>query len=117
MIVDDSRVVRRFSRVIVERLGFHVTEAEDGAEALARCAGAMPDLILLDWNMPVMTGIQFCGALRAQPGGRHPKVVFCTTENEPAFIGEAIAAGADGYVVKPFDQVTMQEKLRRIGAA
>jgi two-component system chemotaxis response regulator CheY len=77
----------------------------------------MPDLILLDWNMPVMTGIQFVAALRAQPEGRKPKVVFCTTENEPSFIGKAIAAGADGYVVKPFDEATLREKLLRLGAA
>jgi len=117
LIVDDSRVIRRVSRGIVEALGFEAAEAENGEEALARCAKAMPDLILLDWNMPVMTGIQFCAALRAQPGGRKPKVVFCTTENEPTFIGKAIAAGADGYVVKPFDESTMRDKLQRIGAA
>ena len=117
LIVDDSRVIRRVSRGIVEALGFHANEAENGEEALARCARAMPDLILLVWNMPVMTGIQFVAALRSQPGGRKPKVVFCTTENEPTFIGKAIAAGADGYVVKPFDESTLREKLQRIGAA
>lgn len=117
LVVDDSKVIRKVARHILETLNFQVSEAGDGREALESCLASAPDVVLLDWNMPVMTGIQFCGALRAQPGGRHPKVVFCTTENEPAFIGEAIAAGADGYVVKPFDQVTMQEKLRRIGAA
>ena len=117
LIVDDSRVIRRVSRGIVESLGFAVNEAENGEEALLRCARAMPDLILLDWNMPVMTGIQFVTALRAQPEGKKPKVVFCTTENADSFIGKAIAAGADGYVVKPFDEPTLREKLQRIGAA
>ena len=117
LIVDDSRVIRRVSRGIVEALGFTAAEAENGEEALLRCAKGMPDLILLDWNMPVMTGIQFCAALRGQPEGKKPKVVFCTTENEPSFIGKAIAAGADGYVVKPFDEPALREKLQRIGVA
>ena len=109
--------MRSVSRRVVESLGFLVTEAENGQEALARCGVAMPDLILLDWNMPVMTGIEFITALRAQPGGQHPKVVFCTTENEPATVGRGIAAGADGFVTKPFDDATLQAKLQRIGAA
>jgi two-component system chemotaxis response regulator CheY len=77
----------------------------------------MPDLILLDWNMPVMTGIEFITELRAAAGGARPKVVFCTTEHEPEFVGRGIAAGADGFVTKPFDDQTLQAKLLRIGAA
>src|SRR5690606_26992794 len=73
LIVDDSRVVRQLSRRIVASLGFTVTEAEDGKEALARCEAGMPDLILLDWNMPQMTGIEFITALRARPAGGTPK--------------------------------------------
>jgi two-component system chemotaxis response regulator CheY len=117
LIVDDSRVMRAVSRRVVESLGFLVTEAENGQEALARCGVAMPDLILLDWNMPVMTGIEFITALRQAAGGGHPKVVFCTTENEPAIVGRGIAAGADGFVTKPFDDQTLSAKLQRIGAA
>ncbi len=109
--------MRSVSRRVVESLGFAVTEAENGREALARCERAMPDLILLDWNMPVMSGIDFIAALRGQPGGDTPKVVFCTTEHEPATVGRGIAAGADGFVTKPFDDRTLQAKLQRIGAA
>ena len=109
--------MRSVSRRVVESLGFLVTEAENGQEALARCGVAMPDLILLDWNMPVMTGIEFITALRATAGGGHPKVVFCTTENDVAHIREAIEAGADEYVMKPFDHDTLQMKLQLIGAA
>ena len=109
--------MRSVSRRVVESLGFLVTEAENGQEALGRCAAAMPDLILLDWNMPVMTGIEFITALRAAPGGGRPKVVFCTTEHEPAVVGRGIAAGADGFVTKPFDDQTLSAKLQRIGAA
>ena len=117
LIVDDSRVIRKVSRQIVESLGFHVTEAEDGREALARCERAKPDLILLDWNMPVMNGIEFISELRRLNGGAAPKVVFCTTENDVAHIREAIEAGADEYVMKPFDHDTLQMKLQLIGAA
>jgi two-component system chemotaxis response regulator CheY len=109
--------MRSVSRRVVQSLGFLVTEAENGQEALARCGVAMPDLILLDWNMPVMTGIEFITALRATAGGGHPKVVFCTTEHEPAIVGRGIAAGADGFVTKPFDDQTLSAKLQRIGAA
>jgi two-component system chemotaxis response regulator CheY len=117
LIVDDSRVIRKVSRHIVESFGFEVSEAENGQDALGTCAEEMPELILLDWNMPVMSGIEFIVALRRQPGGDKPKVVFCTTENDVAHIREAIAAGADEYVMKPFDHDTLQIKLQLIGAA
>jgi two-component system chemotaxis response regulator CheY len=109
--------MRAISRRVVSNLGFAVTEAENGQEALARCEGGMPDLILLDWNMPVMTGIEFITALRALPGGAQPKVVFCTTENDPSIVGLGVSAGADGFVTKPYDDQTLLAKLQRIGAA
>ncbi len=115
LIVEDSRVIRRISRHIVESLGMTALEAEDGVQALAACDQAMPDLILLDWNMPVMDGIEFLRALRARPDGAAPKVVFCTTEYEAGHIREAIAAGADEYVMKPFDHETLLLKLQLIG--
>ncbi len=117
LIVDDSRVIRRVSRHILESLGFAVAEAEDGQQALDACAAGMPDVVLLDWNMPVMTGIEFLVALRQRAGGDAPKVVFCTTENDVAHIREAIAAGADEYVMKPFDHETLQIKLQLVGFA
>lgn len=117
LIVDDSRVIRKVSRHIIETLGLQVDEACDGAEALAHCSGQMPDLILLDWNMPVMNGIEFLHALRASAGGSSPKVIFCTTENDVAHIRQAIDAGADEYVMKPFDFDTMRMKLQLVGMA
>jgi two-component system chemotaxis response regulator CheY len=117
LIVDDSRMIRKLSRQIVESIGFQVAEAEDGQEALARCKVLKPDLILLDWNMPVMTGIEFVTALRQQEGGWKPRVVFCTTENDPGHISAGIEAGADEYVIKPFDHTTLLTKLQRIGVA
>lgn len=115
LIVEDSRVIRRISRHIVEGLGMTVREAEDGHQALVACDTAMPDLILLDWNMPVMDGLEFLRVLRARSDGADPKVVFCTTEYDAAHIREAIASGADEYVMKPFDQDTLLLKLELIG--
>lgn len=117
LIVDDSRVIRKVSRHILETLGFTVDEAEHGKDGLERCIESMPDVILLDWNMPVMTGIEFISHLRKTPGGDKPKVVFCTTENDVAHIREAIDAGADEYVMKPFDHETLQIKLQLVGFA
>ncbi|MEE4153535.1 MAG: response regulator [Erythrobacter sp.] len=117
LIVDDSRVIRKVSRHILETLDFTVNEAENGKEALAACETQMPDVILLDWNMPVMTGIEFITHLRKRDGGDKPKVVFCTTENDVSHIREAISAGADEYVMKPFDHETLQIKLQLVGFA
>ena len=117
LIVDDSRVIRKVARHILEGMGFSVDEAGDGREALERCEDAMPDVILLDWNMPVMSGIEFIKLLRQRGHGDQPKVVFCTTENDIAHIRAAIDAGADEYVMKPFDRETLQIKLQLVGAA
>lgn len=118
LVVDDSKVIRKVARHILETLGFAVEEAEDGRAALDHCTGAgMPDVVLLDWNMPVMSGMEFLRALRRVEGGDVPKVVFCTTENDIAHIRAAIEAGADEYVMKPFDRETLHAKLQIVGAA
>ncbi|QNA84603.1 response regulator [Sphingomonas sp. So64.6b] len=117
LLVDDSRVMRRVAHRIIADLGYQVIEAENGEEALARCKVAMPDLILLDWEMPVMTGVEFVAALRRIDGGVTPKVVFCTSKAESIDIYQGIGAGADEYVTKPFDQKMLLAKLQRIGAA
>jgi two-component system, chemotaxis family, chemotaxis protein CheY len=115
LVVDDSRVVRKVARRIAEDLGFECTEAEDGQKAYEACQGAMPDAILLDWNMPVMSGIEFLEKLRQMSGGQHPKVVFCTTENDMNHIRRAIQAGANEYIMKPFDSEIIQAKFIQIG--
>ena len=115
LIVDDSRVIRKVSRHIVESFAFEVTEAENGQDALAKCGEAMPDLILLDWNMPVMNGIEFLHALRGEFGADNPAVVFCTTENEMGRIVQAIEGGANEYIMKPFDAEIIQSKLAQVG--
>ena len=117
LVVDDSRVVRRVARRILESsgFGFGVTEAEDGARALDSCRAKMPDAILLDWNMPVMNGIEFLRALRAEFGAGNPIVLFCTTENDMRFVEEAIEAGAQEFIMKPFDEDILRGKFQQVG--
>ncbi|MAP96582.1 MAG: two-component system response regulator [Ponticaulis sp.] len=115
LIVDDSRVVRKVARRIVEDLEFTTEEAADGSEALTACRNHMPDAVLLDWNMPVMNGIDFLRALRREPGGEEPIVVFCTTENDMDHIAEAIRSGANEYIMKPFDSEIIQSKFAEVG--
>lgn len=117
LVVDDSKVIRKVARHILEALNFNVEEAGDGREALDRCqAGDVPDVILLDWNMPVMSGMEFLRSLEPDMVNR-PKVVFCTTENDVAHIRAAIDAGADEYMMKPFDRDTLESKLQLVGVA
>jgi two-component system chemotaxis response regulator CheY len=115
LVVDDSRVIRKVARRILEEIGYEVAEAADGVEGLAWCRAAMPDAILLDWNMPVMTGIEFLKRLRGEPGGETPVVVFCTVENDLAHIREALDAGANEYIMKPFDGDIVTGKLIEAG--
>ena len=115
LVVDDSKVIRMVARRILEELGFEVVEAEDGMEALEKCLCDMPDAVLLDWNMPIKSGIEFLRDLRAAPGGDEPVVVFCTTENDLEHIQEAITAGANEYIMKPFDSEIIQAKFEQVG--
>ena len=83
--------------------------------ALVQCLQAMPDAILLDWNMPVMNGIEFLRELRKSVGGDAPVVVFCTTENDIAHIQSAMDAGANEYIMKPFDSEIIETKFAQVG--
>lgn len=115
LIVDDSKVVRMLARRIVESLGFTVKEADNGESALAACRAQAPDCILLDWHMPVMDGLEFIKQLRASESITQPKVIFCTTETDISHIQDALAAGADEYVMKPFDAEIIKEKMIQVG--
>jgi two-component system chemotaxis response regulator CheY len=115
LLVDDSRVIRRVARGIVENLQFTCSEAEDGEKAVAACAIAMPDAVLLDWNMPGMSGIETLKAIRAMPGGDQPKIVLCTTNSEIEHIMRALEEGADEYIMKPFDDDIIRSKFEQIG--
>jgi len=115
LVVDDSRVIRKVARRILEEMNFNIEEAADGAAALEACDAKMPDAVLLDWNMPVMNGLDFLMALRKREGGEAPVVVFCSTENDMQHISEAISAGANEYIMKPFDRDIVQAKFAEAG--
>ena len=115
LVVDDSSVIRKVARRILEGLQFEIMEAEDGEKALDACKRLLPDAVLLDWNMPVMDGYEFLRNLRHMEGGNRPKVVFCTTENDVAHIARALHAGADEYIMKPFDREIVAAKFQEIG--
>jgi len=104
LIVDDSTVVRKVARRILEDMDFIVEEAEDGQEAFDKCRQEMPDTILLDWQMPIMSGLEFLKLLRAFVGGTAPRVVYCVTEYDVGQIALAKKAGANEYIMKPFDR-------------
>ena len=115
LVVDDSRVVRKVARRILEGQGFDVVEAEDGQVALDACRAAMPGCVLLDWNMPVMNGLEFLQALRREFGPDKPPVVFCTTENDVNHIELAISNGAQEFIMKPFDEEILFGKFSQVG--
>ena len=115
LIVDDSRMIRRVAARILKDLRFQTEEAENGQAALKKCQTRMPDAILLDWNMPIMDGLTFLKALRQTPGGDKPVIVFCTAERDVERIIEALEAGADEYIMKPFDSDIVASKFFQSG--
>lgn len=116
LVVDDSRVIRKLACKMLSELSIETAEAENGAIAYEMCCASMPDVVLLDWNMPVLDGMEFLRKLRAGPFKAQPKVLFCTTETEFSNIARALQEGADEYIMKPFDEEILSSKLRIIGA-
>lgn len=117
LIIDDSTVVRKVARRILEDMDFVVDEAEDGQEAIDKCRQAMPDAILLDWQMPILSGLEFLKMLRGYVGGEAPYVVYCTVENDIGAIAMALRAGASDYMMKPFDRTILEAKFEPAMAA
>jgi two-component system, chemotaxis family, chemotaxis protein CheY len=111
LVVDDSDVVRRVAGRILENLGCQILEAENGQEALKLCRQSMPDFILLDWHMPGMGAMELLKALRREPDGDKAGIVYCTTENDREDISRALEAGADDYLMKPFDRESLSAKF------
>jgi two-component system chemotaxis response regulator CheY len=115
LVVDDSKVVRMVARKILEGLSFEIREAEDGRIALDACLKDMPDAVLADWKMPNMSGIELLRALRRLDAVRQPVVVLCSAYNDVIHIAEAIEAGADEYIMKPFDTDIIRSKFAQAG--
>lgn len=116
LIVDDSKTIRRAIEKILRELNFHTCEAENGSVALDICATERPEVVMLDWNMPVLDGMEFLKKLRSQPEAHQPKVIFCTTETDFSLIAQALSEGADEYIMKPFDRAILESKLQLVGA-
>ncbi|MGI4746016.1 MAG: response regulator [Janthinobacterium lividum] len=116
LIVDDSRTVRRIARRILEDAGMRVVETSDGAAGLDACRRHRPDYVLLDWNMPRMNGIECLKAIRLEFGADLPRVIFCTTENDPEHIAAAMEAGAQEFIMKPFDADILMGKISETSA-
>ena len=116
LLVDDSRAVRLVGRRMMGAFGLEVLEAEDGKQAL-EVARANPELdaILLDWNMPIMDGMEFLTALRAEDRQKQPIVVMCTTQNDMPRIVQAMQAGANEYIMKPFTEDIIRDKFEETG--
>jgi two-component system chemotaxis response regulator CheY len=117
LIVDDSAVIRRVVAEMFRDLKFSVSEAPTGLHAVTHCRERAPDLIMLDWNMPVMDGITCLREVRALAMAKRPIIIMCTTENQLSKIQEALAAGADEYIMKPFDQGVLLDKLSQFELA
>ena len=113
LVVDNSRVIRKVACGILTQLHFVPGEAEDTSSALDSCRAKMPDAILLD--VPQSAGLEFIRKLRREHNGDHPVVVLCTTENDVLRISEAMSAGADDYVLKPFNRGLLADKFAQIG--
>lgn len=113
MVVDDSNAIRQIERKYLEEMGFEVLEAENGEEAL-KVLNEHPDvqLILLDWHMPVMNGYEFLVKLRSNPKWSNIKVMMVTTENQQKSVIDAILAGANEYLMKPFDKEMLETKIK-----
>jgi two-component system, chemotaxis family, chemotaxis protein CheY len=115
LLVDDNRVVRGFARRIVEKLSFTCQEAVDGESALSACGDAMPRVILLDWNLPGISGLECLKTIRAMPDGKRPVIIFCTINSHLEQITKALAEGADEYIMKPFDDEIVRSKFAQFG--
>jgi len=117
LVVDDSRAMRMILRRTLTPLGFCVSEAGDGQQALDSLAAAeqVPDVALVDWNMPVMDGLTFIKTVRRDPAYRQMTLMMVTTESEQSKIVRALAAGAHEYLLKPFGEGAVEEKLALLG--
>lgn len=112
LVVDDSKTIRKVAKTILNSIGYEVAEAEDGQRAMDQCQIRMPDAILLDWSMPVMDGQEFLALFSRTFRSRKPFIVYATTEFDPTDISRAIAAGADDFMLKPFDRHSLEAKFQ-----
>ena len=111
------RVALKIAKRILESMEIATTEACDGQQALSACAFQMPDAVFVDASMPVLDGVEFIKELRRMPEGARPRVVYCTSENDPSLIARALRAGANDFLMKPFDSEDLRSKFLKLAAA
>ena len=115
LIADDSRIIRMVLAKIFSNFGFEVEEAEDGDEVIEKCLAEEPDIIVMDWWLPVIDGIDVLYKIRNDRRIRQPRIVFCSANSNPEKISEALQGGADDYLMKPFDEEIIKSKLIILG--
>lgn len=115
LIVDDSKIIRLVARKVLQEFGFDADEAGSGLEALEQCAGEMPDAVLLDWSLPGEDAFEVLKQLRSLPGAERTVILFCTTKTDQAHLQEALDAGANELISKPFDGEILHQKLSSAG--
>lgn len=116
LVIDDSKVVRKVAGCLLNNFGYDVLEADNGQKALEICNANMPDVILLDWHMPLMDGHEFLAVFGRTVRSKKPHIVYATTDLDPTDISKAIAAGADDYILKPYDQASFNAKFEQLSA-
>lgn len=117
LIADQSEIIRKVARHYLELHSYEVLEADSADDALAICRETSIDAILFDWRLPGKNPVEFLSALRFGDSARRPLIVYATTENDPADISRAFSAGADAYMMKPFDQNAFMDMMTSTGLA
>ena len=115
IIADDSKIMRMLLRKIMENFGFDVTEAEDGEEVLEHCVSDRPDLIISDWSLPLIDGIDVLYKIRGDRKVKQPHFLFCSYVTDVAIIRQALDGGADDFIMRPFDEDIIGSKLAILG--
>ncbi len=115
LVLDDSNSIRKVAGRILSGFDFEVSEADSESAALASCEAHMPDCVIVDWQVPKLDSLRFLKMLRGMPGGDRPKVVYCLSENDPMQVAKAIRNGADGHMLKPFDQDSLKGSFAAVG--
>ena len=115
LVIDDSSMIRKVTRMILERLHFEVWEAESALQALNMVRRNKPDAIMVDWDMPNMNGVDFIQTYQAQVIGQKPVIIYCVTEYIDSNVNRALQLGADSYLMKPFDLNDVQQKFAECG--
>ena len=117
VLAEDDPDIQLVARLSLKRAGFAVTTASNGLDALARVAEVMPDVVLLDWMMPELDGLQTCTRLKADPATSAIPVIFLTAKSQEAEIKHGLALGAIGYITKPFDALSLGTRVRELLSA